>query len=389
MNKIPGVSYPIDQSAKNQLCKLPHLSGRFSLPDSDRSDLEIVRLLGNTHYEHIQDLLEYLDGSVLVAGPLVDEILKQTDPMEFGGKLSELYMYCHIARHMPGYIALPSGQRSNKRPDMTVNADGLDVAIEVYGPMNLFGFQLVETYAIRILKYLEIDRGYDLRLKIEPDAEYDPFYAYQFETEKEIRPWLCEFSEAAAGWLLNPSPPRVFKKKGPNASNWGLSVEIEELHEDRSRRTISQSTASRSDDSRLHFEVGTAETTANGWWGRSVKKKMAERQAGFAPKDDLLRLLVIDFARLDTSFPDFICWSGIAERIDACVRLLASKMDGPLPYDVVLPARLGPSCCFGTPVWLGEGDVRFRERFFALASLTTPCESPRVDAVDWASILTE
>ena len=331
MNNIPGVSYPIDQFTESQLRKLPYLYNRLSLPESGRSDLEIVRLLGNAHYEHIQHLLEFLNRSVLVAGSLVDEVLKQTDPMEFGGRLSELYLFCHIAHRVPDRMNLPSGPRSKKRPDMEVSVDGLNFAIEVYGPMNLFGFQLVETYAIRILKYLEIDRGYVLRVKIEPSTEHDPFFAYQFETEKEIRPWLCQFAESAAAWLSKPSPQLVFQKEGPNASGWRLSVEIKNLCQDRYLREIGQNTAGRSDDARLYFEVGTAKETASGWWGQRVRKKMAARQAGSAPRDGLLRLLVVDFARLDTSFPDFICWPNIAERIDASVRLLASEIGDSLP----------------------------------------------------------
>lgn len=389
MNNIPGVSYPIDQAVRDQLCNLPDLSRQFSLPESDWSGLEIVRLLGNAHYKHIRLLLEFLDKSVLVAGSLVDEILKQNDPMQFGGRLSELYLFCHIVHRMPGHVKLPSGSQSEKRPDMEVRGDALDVAIEVYGPINLFGFQLVKTYVIWILKYLEIDRGYDLRIKIEPGTEHDPFYTCKFETEKEIRPWLSQFAEAAATWLSNPSPQPVFWKEGPNASGWRLSVEIENLYQDRCIRTICQNTAGRSDDPRLYFEDDTVVMSAKGWWGWSVRKKMAKRQAGSGPSDGLLRLLVVDFAHLDTSFPDFISQPHIVDRIDKTVRLLASEIGGPLPYDVVLPARLGLSCCFGTPVWLSEAGIQERQSFFDLAGLTTPCEVPRADEVDWSSFLTE
>jgi hypothetical protein len=111
---------------------------------------------------------------------------------------------------------------------------------------------------------------------------------------------LRQFAEAAATWLSNPSPQPVFQKEGPNASGWKLSIEIENLYEGRCLREISQNTAGQSDDARLYFEVGTAMDTASGWWGQRVRKKMAERQAGSAPTDGLLRLLVVDFARLDT-----------------------------------------------------------------------------------------
>lgn len=387
MNNIPGASYKIDQSVKNQLHKLPYLSGRFSLPNAERSNLEIVRLLSNRHYGHIQNLLEFLDRSALVAGPLVDEILKLTDPMEFGGRLSELYLLCHIANRMPDRAKTPNASRSEKKPDIEVSSDGLNVAVEVYSPMNLFGFQLVNTYAILILKNLDINLGYALKVKIEPQIGHDPFYAYQFETEKEIRPWLCQFAKATTDWLSAPSPQPVFQMEGPSASGWNLSIEIENLCTDSSLREIGQSTAGRSDDARLYFEVEKEKEIASGWWGQRVKKKMARRQAGSAPADGLFRLLVIDFARLDTSFPDFIRWSRIVERIDTSIRLLASEIGDPLSYDAVLPARLGQSCCFGVPVWLGKGDIEARQRFFDLARLTKPCEAPTVEEVDWTSIL--
>lgn len=389
MNNIPGVSYPIDENVRDQLRQRPALARLISLRESDRSNLEIIRLLGNTQYGHIRDLHEFLEKSVPVANALVDELLKQTDPMEFAGKLAELYLLWHIEQRIPGQVTSASGRRSEKRPDLLVCADSLDIAIEIYGPMNLFGFQLVQSYAIRILKYLEIDRGYSLSVNIEPDIESDLFYAYRFETEKEIRPWLREFAKTAGIWLLGSSPQPVLQKEGPNASGWRLSVAIEELHDERDVRTISQSTAARSDDPRLYFEIGTAEDTANGWWGRLIKRKMSERQAGPSPNDSRLRVLVVDFARLDTGFPDFICWPNIAKRIDSSVRLLASWIGGDLPYDVVLPARLGPACCFGSPVWLGEDDTGKRQDFFKLAGLTVPCEDPTEKSSDWLAILTE
>jgi hypothetical protein len=284
---------------------------------------------------------------------------------------------------MPDGVNPPSGHPSETCPDLIVRVDGLSVAIEVYGPIDLFGFQVIQTYVIKILKYLEIDRGYALRVQIEPGAEHDLWYGYQFEPEIEIRPWLSKFAQAATTWLSCPSPQPVFRQNGPSTPGWKLSVAIEELYHERTSRMIHQSSATRSDDPRLHFEVGTAHTTADGWWGRSVRNKMAKRQAGPAPIAGLLRLLVVDFARLDTAFPDFICWPRIAERIDASVRLLASQIGGELPYDVILPARLGLSCCFGSPVWLGETKTRMQQDLLNLAGLTIPCNTPTEVSVDW------
>jgi hypothetical protein len=373
VNNIPGVSYPIDENVRSQLSALGELAQRFQLPRSDRSNLEIVRLLGNASYSHIMDTLMLLNSCIPIAGKLVDEILKLTDPMELDGKLAELYLFRHVEQCLPGRVVLPSSLPSEKRPDMLASTGKHDIAIEVYSPTYLFGFQLVENYAIKILKYLEIDRGYELDVEIEPGTEHDLFYAYQFETEREIRPWLGKFATTVTNWLLDAQPQSVLQVKGPNESGWKLSIKVDDLHQNAADRLINQSTSTRSDDPRLLFDTGTPETTESGWWGKLVKKKMAERQAGAAPESSLLRLLVIDFSRLDTAFPDFFCWPGIVERIDKTIHLIASKLGGELPYDLVLPAWLSLSCCFGSPVWLAKEDTENRQRTIDAAGLTIPC----------------
>jgi hypothetical protein len=388
MNNISGVSYPVDQGVREELCRFPGLASVISLSECDRSNLEIVRLLGNAHYGHIRKLLDFLEKSIPVAGSIVHEASKLTDRMEFEAKLAELYLFRHIAQHMPDCVKSATAQRSKKRPDLIVRVEDLEVAIEVYGPRNLFGFQLVETYVIPILKFLEVDGGYILTARIEPTTENDLFYAYQFKTEREIRPWLRKFAEAATTWLSSLSPQSVLRIDGPNASGWKLLVTLEEIHQDRTLREISLHTATRSDDPRQQFETVSAEMTAAGWWGRSIRKKMAERQAG-PPRDGLLRLLVVDFARLYTGFPDFICWPDIAERIDASVRLLALQIGGEVPYDIVLPARLELACCFGSPVWLGDAETGRCRRFFNLAGLTIPCEAPTDALHVWFSKFAE
>lgn len=44
---------------------------------------------------------------------------------------------------------------------------------------------------------------------------------------------------------------------------------------------------------------------------------------------------------------DFMRRPAIAKRLDGTVRLLAGEVSGPVPYDVVLRARLDLQCCFG------------------------------------------
>jgi hypothetical protein len=83
MNNILGVSYPIDENVKSQLRQLPELAKRISLSEPYRSKLEIVRVLGNAHYERIRKLLEFLEQSGSTMGWLVDEVLIRLIPCNF------------------------------------------------------------------------------------------------------------------------------------------------------------------------------------------------------------------------------------------------------------------------------------------------------------------
>lgn len=56
------IRYPITSEVRNALQRFPRIAERIGkkFPSSGRSELEMVRLLGNTHYEHIESLLASL-----------------------------------------------------------------------------------------------------------------------------------------------------------------------------------------------------------------------------------------------------------------------------------------------------------------------------------------
>lgn len=62
--------------------RYPAIGRAFCLLDSRRSELEIVRLLFNTHYVYIHRLLEYIDESLDVSGPIGRKVLKLKHPFQ-------------------------------------------------------------------------------------------------------------------------------------------------------------------------------------------------------------------------------------------------------------------------------------------------------------------
>ena len=57
-------SYPVTKTTLAGLNEFPNLAKTIVLPDGYRSEKEIFRLLGNTHYGHIKQLLQFLDQQI-------------------------------------------------------------------------------------------------------------------------------------------------------------------------------------------------------------------------------------------------------------------------------------------------------------------------------------
>ncbi|NQW12195.1 MAG: hypothetical protein HQ481_20205 [Alphaproteobacteria bacterium] len=356
-----------------ELEKRPKLRAIASVPVSGRSKLEIVRCLANPHY--CAGLLDFLEQAVTEAGSIGKALLQQTDTFQFEARLAEVYLHYHLKRSLVDSVATPSAGRAVRQPDLIVRICDLEVAIEIYSPRDLQGFQLVVEHVKSILRYLEVDAGYWLEVAIEPDERGDVMFALDVEEDRVIRPWLGCFAKEASLWLAKPPDEAMRRFPGPAGLGWRVMVKINKWLDMDRERLISLHTATRSDDPRQMFDGCRPAATAGYWWGRRVKAKMAERQAGSSPQCGRIRMLVIDFSALDTGFPGFFLYPHIAEQIDGAVRIISGEIDPPLPYDVVLPAELGIVCQFGHLVWLGEQDEKTRKTIIDTAQfhVSTKC----------------
>lgn len=369
-------SYPITEEVLAASRRFPTISGSLDLLGQRRSRLEIVRLLGNTHYRHLDQCLALIERVVALVGAIGRRLVQQTDPFQFNQTLAEVFLFAYLHDRLPGGIRPVEGGPSDRVPDMEVAWGGGRVGIEVYSPIDFMGYQLFEKYLVRALKYVEVDRGFDLDVALEVLGADDSddltaafAYPYLVPEERVVRAWLNRFERDAARWLTAAEHGATLVVDAPG-DRLRVTVEARRLFADADVRQVTFSPPTRSTDTRLFFECGTIEDTARSQWGRKLGDKMRKRQCG-EPADDLVRVLVVDFSQADTGWPDFICWPGIAHRLDEVVRILAGR--GAPPYDLVLPAQLGLDCCFGVPIWLRGTPLVWADSFLTDAGLTQGC----------------
>ena len=367
--------YPINEDVYDAMQRFPIVASTAKIPYSGQSELEIVRVLGNTHYEHLERLLILLNKYLPSSGIIGKRVVQQTDPTQFEQALRELFLLIHL-QNVPEAQACPILAQS-KHYDIDLTIGELRACIEVYNPIDFFGFQLVKRLVSPIFKYLDIDKGFEIDLQLKTSKDMDGFYAYEVGDEKSVRRWLTCLQSEVAKWITDTHAGHQRQFAGPTERVWLLAT-LREVYNNVEKRDIRFVLPSQSTDSKLFFEIGTAKDTAESEWGRKLLYKLEKRQCG-KPDLDYLRLLVVDFSLVDTGFPDFICQPKIAKRLSQTMELLINKIEPPIPYDAVLPARLSRKCCFGKVIALDYRRTEEIERLVQATLLDRPCVFPHRD----------
>ena len=368
---IGEVEYPISSEVRVALNQYKNIAIALGLPCKGTSALEVVRLLDNCHYADCKRALEVIDAALAINGSPARQVLQQKDPFQFDQALSELHLFVHLSGLLPGTVQSSDAGPATRQHDLSVDWEGVAVCIEVYSPIDFFGFQLLDSYLSRILKYVEVDVGFTCDVHVRLADTSNRFYANNFGTESEMRSWLGSLAGQVGRWItggVNASNSRSFAGA---SDDWHLEISIREIHENPRERLITFGTPTRSSDTRLFFEIKSPDVAERSEWGKKLRAKLAKRQCGDAQQDKL-RLLIVDFSHADTGWPDFICWPDIALRMEEIVRALVQDIGGELPYEIVLPAQIGFDCGFGPAIGLANGFGRDWERFSSEAGLDQP-----------------
>ena len=253
---VLAISYPVTEGAKQAIDRYPAIGRAFCLPDSGRSEFEIVRLLSNTHYGHIHRFLEFIDKWLDVSGPIGRKALKLKHPFQLEQAAAELETFVHLYERLGTAVQAVEFAGNSVSPDVEVRLDAWTIRVEVYTPVDLMGFQLFERYVPMVLKYLDVSCGYRLNVKIQPVQEvpcYDQatlYYPYTIPEENETHKWLAKFAEGARQWLSKESPKQALRMPGPGGKV-DIVVKIAKLDDDPGNRQICSIWATRSTDTKL------------------------------------------------------------------------------------------------------------------------------------------
>ncbi len=262
-------------------------------------------------------------------------------------------------------------------PDIEVQADDYLIKVEIYTPVDFMGFQLFQNYIPMVLKYLDVPVGYHLKvtaLTVQETPGYDQnslFYPYTIPHENEVHAWLDDFSEQVANWLTDPQRNREFSIAGPGGKVI-VTIRLVEFSADQGDRLIKFHGATRSTDTKLFFDMGTADDTAQSQWGLKIKGKLQKQQCGMSD-EGVLRMLVVNFSMADAGWPHIISEGWFSTRFDDLIKILV-KDDR--PYDVVIPAQLDIKCCFGRPVWIDKSWCARGGQFIRKSELDKQCITP-------------
>ena len=347
--------YLVTAEAYGALNKYKWLGTAYSLgPVGSRDDREVTRLLFNTHYPHIERLLDLLDRYGAKAGNIAATILQTNDGMNLERTMAELFLFAYLESHLGGCVQPAIATSTNRVPDIVVDSTDKKVLIEVFSPTDSYGYQVFERYVSSVLKNLPPDIGYTIRLDQQAN---DPYYPLDFPNYKIVYKWLQDFEIAIIPWIQASKRGDCFVVSGP-ADILRLSVTVKEIHSDSSNRCIESNQPTRSTDTKLYFEHFDPVAAAKSPWLRKIHDKLAALQAG-PPSEEVLRLLALNFRLTDTPDFGFLKHPRLSANLEMFIRAAAHGITPFPPYDCIIPCVLDFDCGFAKPTILGDMDPQF------------------------------
>ncbi|MBU0713277.1 hypothetical protein KJ762_13150 [bacterium] len=331
---------------------------------------EITRLLENTHYNRIRKTLEEIDIYGSQSGEIGESILVCNDQFVLSRLLAELSLFIHFYNKLRSNVTSIRRINNQKSPDIAVKLDDFEYLIEVFTPMDYYGYQVFSGLLISCLKNLDIDIGFIL--SIDSKAQ-NLGYTSDFPLFREIYDWIEKFRDNFFKWIKTAKKGDIYNIDSPSVS-LKLKVQVESIEENAEIRSISWGQATRSTDTICFFRIDDPAKFSITQWGVKIKGKLQKQQAG-EPRDKVLRILAINFSSADT---DDLVWLNEQKYHDNfCknMKYLARDITPYPPFDVVLPCKLGFECGFARPINLSTLRSSFIKKLLSAISLDEPIKA--------------
>lgn len=339
-------TYKVTRDGAEAIKAYPWIHSHFKLGKvGSRDSREVVRLLENTHYDHISRTLRRIDRWGKWSGRIGEEILRCNDPFNLSRLLAELHLFVHL------YSRLKSGVAVVDRPDISVAMNNYTCLIEVYSPMDFYGYQVFSRLLMSCIKHLPINKGFDVHILSRASSST---YVYDFPEFREVHRWMTRFQKHFLSWIRNAKVGQVYRTKCP-ASSLELIITLKHFANDPRQRSVAWNQAGMSLDTKLFFEIPDSSVFAGTQWGTKIREKLEKQQAG-PPSHEHFRVLAINFSLAETADVSFLTHPRHFSNLEKHIKFLASKIHPYPPYDVVLPCVLGLRCGFAKPVNLSSLD---------------------------------
>ncbi len=345
-------TYCVSEISKKSIEDYQWLNDNFMLGEIGHQDeREITRLLENVHYPHIAKALMIINEYGPISEEIGESLLICNDCFVFERLLAELFLFAHLYAHNGPSVIPIRRIKNTKSPDFLVKLDELELLIELYSPIDFYGYQLFERLLSTTIKNLDIELGF--KLKIELTAA-DTGYAYDFPEFRRIYSWINEFQAKFICFLGNDRNGKQFEFHTP-AESVKLNIEVVSVNDDRDVRQLCFSLGTKSTDTIQYFRLENSAQFATTQWGWKINDKLSQRQAG-PPSDNNIRILAINLALADTTDLKFLNNPKIQRNYTNHIAYLSSDIQPNPSYDIVILCKTSVRCGFAKPVLLSKGD---------------------------------
>lgn len=327
----------------------------------------IVELVRNDDLSHIEQTLSLMEEYGPLSGEIGRRLVLCRNWMEFSARQAELFLFVHL-RMKVGESAVPlTPAAARKAPDFSIKVNDRALLIEVFTPVDFFGFQLYDRSLTGIIEKVPVTKGYKITAS---ESAENPFYPLEFPNEVVVNRWLEDFDNRMEQWLASANEGDSLKVSGPGSA-MTISFQLDRVYDDRNRREVIKSCAGRSTDTRQYFELDNPETAAKTEWGKKIRNKLKDRQAGNAA-NNTLRILAVNFSGAETRDSTFLKVAKYHGNLERMVRHIAQGIQ-PFPtYDVVLPCDLGHTCGFAEPIILSQHTKEEIKELFSKTGFDEP-----------------
>jgi hypothetical protein len=143
-----------------------------NFPNARKTFRQIYRVLSNTHYPHLCDLLDSLE--YCLASDWRQPRLLKTRGDDFGSAVSELYVAKWFLRNGFAVRGFDDAKGTGPVPDMLVQAKNFSLVAEIYCPRDWDGLEQFEDELRLGILHVDLPWDFCCELEIGPISEFGP-----------------------------------------------------------------------------------------------------------------------------------------------------------------------------------------------------------------------